>query len=212
MTLENGKQTTESLIRKLGTEPPSATDRKRTKSWLVPLLGTTAGLILLSRLPTTSRWIHVPSFFPDFLWIAVIGIGSFWILSRLRFPEESFSGWVRFPIYSGLFWIVYSAGLFGWDLITGHEIGSHIGKCAWVILIASVLFSGSGLFLLRNGFPGKPVLTAATTAVFGLASANFCLKFFCGDQTSYHILFSHVTPSLILFFAGFFLFQKILKW
>ncbi|MDV6234979.1 NrsF family protein [Leptospira ellisii] len=212
MALENGEQTTESLIRKLGTEPPSATDNGRMKILVLPLLCITFLLTLLSWFPTTSRLIHLPSLFPDFLWIVATGIGSFWILSRLRFPEESFSGWARFPIYSGLIWIVYSLGLFCWDLIRGREIGSHIGKCSGIILIASVLLSGSGLFFLRKGFPGKPILTSAALAVFGLASANFCLKFVCGDQTSYHILFSHAAPSLILFFAGVFLFQKILKW
>lgn len=71
-------------------------------------------LYLISFHPFTSRWIHLPSLFPDFLWISSIGLYSFWILSKLRFPEESFSKSVRFPLIFASFWILFPYVCLDW--------------------------------------------------------------------------------------------------
>ncbi|TGM59988.1 NrsF family protein [Leptospira adleri] len=206
------EEKTESLIRKLGTEPPSRENVWGNLLFLIPLFSIGFILFCLSLYPITAPLIHIPTLFPDFLWIAIVGVISFWVLSRLRFPEESFSKTSKLPILFGLVWILYSSGLYGWDLISGHEFSHHIGRCSAIIFLSSILLCGSGFSLLKKGNPGNPILSSAVLSVFSLALANFCLKFVCGDQSSYHIFFSHGLPSLFLFFIGFFVLKNILKW
>ncbi|EMJ96040.1 NrsF family protein [Leptospira alstonii] len=206
------EQTTESLIRKIAEEPPIG---KNDWNWFVILALIFAIVIVfyfLSLYPVTSRFIHIPTLFPDFLWISLIGLYSFWILYQLRFPEESFTKSARFPLLLAFFWILYSVGLFAWDLIADNEIHTHIGKCWIILFLTSIPFAGFGIFILKKGKPGNPVLTAAILFVFSLALANFCLKFVCVDQSSFHILVSHVSASLGLFLLGFSVFNNILKW
>lgn len=94
--------------------------------------------------------------------------------------------------------------MFGLDLILEEKIQTHIGKC-WIILsIINLLFAGYGILILRMGKPGNPILATAILSIFSLAFANFFLEFFCIDQPSFHILFSHVSSSLILFLFSFF--------
>lgn len=207
------EQTTESLIRRMVEEPPILKHERNRFLILAPIFIIVILLFyLITFHPFTSRWIHLPSLFPDFLWISWIGLYSFWILSKLRFPEESFSKSVRFPLIFASFWILYSVCMFGLDSILEEKIQTHIGKC-WIILsIIDLLFAGYGILILRTGKPGNPILAAAILSIFSLAFANFFLKFFCIDQSSFHILFSHVSSSLILFLFSFFIFKNILKW
>ncbi|EMF84024.1 PF06532 family protein [Leptospira weilii serovar Topaz str. LT2116] len=204
------EQTTESLIRKMAKEPPI---RKNGWNWFV-ILGAVVltSLFLLYLHPTSNRFIHLPTLLPDFFWISLIALYSFWTLSRLRFPEESFTKTARFPLLLAFLWILYSICMFVWDLIGGNEIHIHIGRC-WIILsLSSALLAGSGVLILKNGNPGNPVLAAAVLSVFNLALANFYLKFICDNQSSFHILVSHVFTSLLLFLFGFLVFKNILKW
>ncbi|PJZ55954.1 NrsF family protein [Leptospira barantonii] len=205
-------ETTESLIQRMAEETPT---RKYDRNWfaiLGPVFAVILSLYLLSLFPLTSRLIHIPTLFPDFLWITLIASYSFWILSQLRFPEESFTKAARFPLLLAFLWILYSVGMFAWDLIADHEIHTHIGRCWLILFLTSLLLAGSGILILRMGKPGNPVLAAAVLSVFSLALANFCLKFVCSDQSSFHILVSHVFSSLGFFGFGFFLFKNILKW
>ncbi|TGM96416.1 NrsF family protein [Leptospira yasudae] len=206
------EETTESLIQRIAAETPA---RRSAWNWfaiLGPILAVLLVLFLLSLHPVTSRFVHIPSLFPDFLWIALIASYSFWILSQLRFPEESFSKSARVPLLLALLWILYSVGLFAWDVFAYHEIHTHVGRCWSILFLSSILLAGSGIYVLKGGKPGNPVLAAAILSVFSLALANFCLKFVCSDQSSFHILVSHVVTSLGLFFFGFFVFKNILKW
>ncbi|AYV57329.1 NrsF family protein [Leptospira kmetyi] len=206
------EDTTESLIQRMAEETPVP---KYDRNWfaiLGPIITIIVSLYLFSLFPFTNRLIHIPTLFPDFLWITLISLYSFWILSQLRFPEESFSKAARFPLLLALLWILYSVGMFAWDLITDHEIHTHIGRCWLILFITSFLLAMSGILILRAGKPGNPILAAAVLSVFSLALANFCLKFICTDQSSFHILISHVFSSLGLFFFGFFVFKNILKW
>ncbi|MBE8362560.1 NrsF family protein [Leptospira borgpetersenii] len=208
--MSHQEQTTESLIRKMAKEPPI---RKNSWNWFV-ILGvvTLTSLYLLHLHPISSRFIHLPTLLPDFFWISLITLYSFWTLSQLRFPEESFTQTARFPLPLAFLWIFYSICMFVWDLIGDNKIDIHIGRC-WIILsLSSVLLAGSGILILKNGKPGNPVLAAAVLSVSNLAFANFCLKFVCSDQSSFHILVSHVSTSLLLFLFGFFVFKNILKW
>ncbi|WP_078127497.1 NrsF family protein [Leptospira alexanderi] len=206
------EQTTESLIRKMAQEPPI-----RKNGWnRFVILGTVAvvltSLYLLYLHPTSSRFIRLPTLLPDFFWISLIALCSFWTLSQLRFPEESFTKTARFPLFLAFLWILYSICIFVWDLIGDNKIHIHIGRC-WIILsLSSALLAGSGILILKNGKPGNPVLAAAVLSVFNLALANFYLKFICDNQSSFHILVSHVFASLLLFLFGFFVFKNILKW
>ncbi|MDI7172893.1 NrsF family protein [Leptospira santarosai] len=206
------EQTTESLIRKMGQEPPILKNYKNWSIVFLPIFAVISFLCLLSFYPLTNRFIHIPSLFPDFLWVSVICFYSFWILFLLRFPEESFSKRVRFPLVFASLWILYSIGAFGLDRISGNEISIHIGKCWIFLLISSILFTGHGIAILRLGKPGNPILAVAILSVFSLAFANFCLKFVCNDQNSFHILVSHACVSLGLFIFYFFAFKNILKW
>ncbi|AOP33970.1 hypothetical protein A0128_09035 [Leptospira tipperaryensis] len=206
------EEKTESLIQKMAAEPPSKENLWGNFVMLLPIFAIVFILFLLSLNPITAPLIHIPTLFPDFLWIAIVGISSFWILSQLRFPEESFSKSSKLPILLSFIWVLYSAGLYAWDIIADHEFSHHIGRCSAIIFISSLVFCGSGLYLFRKGKPGNPVLSAAVLSVFSLALANFCLKFVCGDQSSYHILFSHGLPSVLLFLIGSLAFKNILKW
>ncbi|MBM9578725.1 DUF1109 family protein [Leptospira sp. 201903070] len=206
------EEKTESLIQKLATEPPSKGNGWGAFAFLVPLFAIGFIFLALFLFPVTAPLLHIPTLFPDFFWILIVGTSSFWILSQLRFPEESFSKSSKLPIYLGLVWVLYSAVSFGMDVISGEDFRHHIGRCAVIILFSSLVLCGSGFYLVQKGKPGNPVLSAAVLSVFSLALANLCLKFVCGDQSSYHIFFSHGLPSAILFLIGFFVFKNILKW
>ncbi|RHX90590.1 NrsF family protein [Leptospira stimsonii] len=206
------EQRTESLIQKMAAEPPLRRNVWGSFVVLFPLLGIGLILLFLSLYPITAPMIHIPTLFPDFLWIGIVGFSAYWILFQLRFPEESFSKSSKLPILLGLIWVLYSGGLYAWDIIEDHEFSHHVGRCSATIFFSSILLCGSGLFILRNGNPGNPILSSAVLSIFSLALANLCLKFVCGDQSSYHIFFSHVLSSLFLFFISFFVFKNILKW
>ncbi|MCH1910842.1 NrsF family protein [Leptospira noguchii] len=210
--MSHKEQTTESLIRKMAEEPPILKHEWNRFLILAPIFITVILLYLITFHPFTNRWIHLPNLFPDFLWISCVSFYSLWILSRLRFPEESFSKSVHFPLIFASFWILYSVCMFGWDLIVEEKIQTHIGKCWIVLSVINLLFIGYGILILRTGKPGNPILAAAILSIFSLAFANFFLKFFCIDQSSFHILFSHVFTSLTLFLFSFFIFKNILKW
>ncbi|MBM9501823.1 DUF1109 family protein [Leptospira sp. 201903071] len=206
------EEKTESLIQKLAAETPSKGNVWDTLVFLVPLFAIAFILLVLSVYPITAPLIHIPTLFPDFLWILIVGMISYWVLSKLRFPEESFSKFSKLPILLGFVWVLFFAVLFAWDLIRGHEYRHHIGRCASTIFFSSLVFFGSGIYLFRKGKPGNPFLSAAVLSVFSLALANLCLKFVCGDQSAFHIFFSHGLPSSILFLGGFLVFKNILKW
>ncbi|XDD51781.1 NrsF family protein [Leptospira sp. WS92.C1] len=206
------EQTTEALIQKIAVEPPSKESYGGWWILLFPILTVCGILGILSLYPRTASRIHLPTLFPDFLWIVLVGFSSFWFLYQLRFPEESFSKTSRLPIFLGLLWIFYSGCSYVWDLILDREIGTHFGLCSMILFLSSLLLAGSGIYAFRKGRPGNLALGAGVLTVFSLALANFCLKFVCRDQSSYHILFSHGLPSFVLFFMGILLFKKIIKW